>query len=139
MKEILVDNMAMQMVMNPGQFDVVVTENLYGDILSDLGAGLIGGLGMIPGVNKGKDMAIYEAVHGSAPDIAGKGLANPTAMLLSACLLLDDIGEKERADKIRRAIDEVLSNPETRTRDLGGSLTTKEYTEALIEKVGGKC
>lgn len=139
MKEILVDNMAMQMVMNPGQFDVVVTENLYGDILSDLGAGLIGGLGMIPGVNKGRDMAIYESVHGSAPDIAGKGLANPTAMLLSACLLLDDIGEREKADHIRRAVDDVLSNPATRTRDLGGSLTTKEYTQALLEKVGGSC
>lgn len=139
MKEILVDNMAMQMVMNPGQFDVVVTENLYGDILSDLGAGLIGGLGMIPGVNKGEDMAIYESVHGSAPDIAGKGLANPTAMLLSACLLLDDIGEREKADTIRRAIDNVLSDPETRTHDLGGTLTTKEYTDALLEKVGGLC
>ena len=139
MKEILVDNMAMQMVMNPGQFDVVVTENLYGDILSDLGAGLIGGLGMIPGVNKGEDMAIYESVHGSAPDIAGKGLANPTAMLLSACLLLDDIGEREKADTIRCAIDNVLSDPQTRTHDLGGTLTTKEYTDALLEKVGGLC
>ena len=94
---------------------------------------------MIPGVNKWKDMAIYESVHGSAPDIAGKGLANPTAMLLSACLLLDDIGEREKADTIRRAIEKVLSDPETRTHDLGGTLTTKEYTEALLEKVGGKC
>ncbi|MDD7363277.1 MAG: isocitrate/isopropylmalate dehydrogenase family protein [Peptoniphilus sp.] len=133
--EVLVDNMAMQMVMDPSQFDVIVTENLYGDILSDLGAGLIGGLGMIPGVNKGDEMAIYESVHGSAPDIAGKGVANPTAMLLSACLLLDDIDEGARAEKIRRAIDAVLSNPETRTKDLGGTLTTKTYTDALLERL----
>ena len=136
MKEILVDNMAMQMVMNPGQFDVIVTENLYGDILSDLGAGLIGGLGMIPGMNKGKDMAIYESVHGSAPDIQGKGIANPTAMLLTACLMLDDIGEGAAAEKIRRAIHDVLSDPDTRTVDLGGSLSTEAYVDALIERVG---
>lgn len=135
MKEILVDNMAMQLVMNPSEFDVIVTENLYGDILSDLGAGLVGGLGMIPGVNKGDDMAIYESVHGSAPDIAGKGLANPTAMLLSSCLLLDDLGEKEKAEKIRRAVHDVLSKPETRTRDLGGTLTTRAYRDALLQRL----
>ena len=136
MKEILVDNMAMQMVMNPGQFDVIVTENLYGDILSDLGAGLIGGLGMIPGMNKGKDMAIYESVHGSAPDIQGKGIANPTAMLLTSCLMLDDMGEGESAERIRRAIYDVLSDPETRTADLGGKLSTEDYVWTLIERVG---
>ena len=136
MKEILVDNMAMQMVMNPGQFDVIVTENLYGDILSDLGAGLIGGLGMIPGMNKGKDMAIYESVHGSAPDIQGKGIANPTAMLLTSCLMLDDMGEGASAEKIRRAVYDVLSNPDTRTADLGGKLSTEDYVRALIERVG---
>lgn len=136
MKEILVDNMAMQMVMNPGQFDVMVTENLYGDILSDLGAGLIGGLGMIPGMNKGKDMAIYESVHGSAPDIQGKGIANPTAMLLTSCLMLDDMGEGASAEKIRRAVYDVLSNPDTRTADLGGKLSTEAYVRALIERVG---
>lgn len=133
-EEILVDNMAMQMVMNPAQFDVIVTENLYGDILSDLGAGLIGGLGMIPGMNRGRDMAIYESVHGSAPDIQGRGIANPTAMLLSACLMLDDIGEGESAEKIRRAIYDVLSDPETRTADLGGKLSTEAYVRALIER-----
>ncbi|MDY3118384.1 MAG: isocitrate/isopropylmalate dehydrogenase family protein [Peptoniphilus sp.] len=134
MKEILVDNMAMQMVMNPAQFDVIVTENLYGDILSDLGAGLIGGLGMIPGMNKGEDMAIYESVHGSAPDIQGKGIANPTAMLLSACLMLDDLGEADFARRIRGAIHDVLSNPATRTADLGGNLRTDDYVRALIER-----
>ena len=107
-EELLVDNTAMQMVMNPERFDVVVTENLYGDILSDLGAGLVGGLGLMPGVNKGKDIAIYESIHGSAPDIAGKNLANPIALLLSFCLLLDDIGEKDKAKALRGGIYNTL-------------------------------
>lgn len=130
--EILVDNCAMQMVMNPGQFDVLVTENLYGDILSDLGAGLVGGIGLMPGVNKGKDYAIYESIHGSAPDIAGKDLANPTAMILTACLMLDDIGEAEIAERIREAIYKTLSDKNNYTGDLGGDKSCSSYTDALI-------
>ena len=135
-EELLVDNTAMQMVMNPGRFDVLVTENLYGDILSDLGAGLVGGLGLMPGVNKGKDIAIYESIHGSAPDIAGKNLANPIAMLLTLCLLLDDINEKENAEKIRSAIYKTLEDKKNYTRDLGGENTTTGITEAIISNLG---
>lgn len=136
MEEILVDNTAMQMVMHPERFDVLVTENLYGDILSDLGAGLVGGLGLMPGVNKGKDIAIYESIHGSAPDIAGQNLANPIAMLLSLCLMLDDIGENTKADMLRSAIYKTLSDKENYTRDLGGSATTTEITRAIIDNLG---
>lgn len=135
-EELLVDNTAMQMVMNPGRFDVLVTENLYGDILSDLGAGLVGGLGLMPGVNKGKDIAIYESIHGSAPDIAGKNLANPIAMILTFCLLLDDIGEKDHAENIRKAIYKTLSDKDNYTRDLGGKNTTSGITEAVISNLG---
>ena len=135
-EELLVDNTAMQMVINPGRFDVLVTENLYGDILSDLGAGLVGGLGLMPGVNKGKDIAIYESIHGSAPDIAGKNLANPIAMILTFCLLLDDIGEKDHAEKIRKAIYETLSDKNNYTRDLGGTNTTTGMTDAIISNLG---
>lgn len=136
MEEILVDNTAMQMVMHPERFDVLVTENLYGDILSDLGAGLVGGLGLMPGVNKGKDIAIYESIHGSAPDIAGQNLANPIAMLLTLCLMLDDIGENAKAKMIRDAIYKTLSDKTNYTRDLGGSATTKEITQAIIDNLG---
>lgn len=132
-KEILVDNMAMQLVINPKQFDVIVTENLYGDILSDLMAGLIGGLGLVPGANIGDDVAIFEAVHGSAPDIAGKGIANPTAILLSACQLLNHINETEAANRLRQAIDTVLSDQSNYTADLGGNTSTKDFTQAIIE------
>lgn len=135
-EELLVDNTAMQMVMNPGRFDVLVTENLYGDILSDLGAGLVGGLGLMPGVNKGKDIAIYESIHGSAPDIAGKNLANPIAMILTFCLLLDDIGKKDHAENIRKAIYKTLSDKDNYTRDLGGENTTTGITEAIISNLG---
>ena len=135
-EELLVDNTAMQMVMNPGRFDVLVTENLYGDILSDLGAGLVGGLGLMPGVNKGKDIAIYESIHGSAPDIAGKNLANPIAMILTFCLLLDDIGEKNHSENIRKAIYKTLSDNDNYTRDLGGENTTTGITEAIISNLG---
>lgn len=136
MEEILVDNTAMQMVMHPERFDVLVTENLYGDILSDLGAGLVGGLGLMPGVNKGKEIAIYESIHGSAPDISGQNLANPIAMLLSLCLMLDDIGENAKAKMIRDAIYKTLSDKANYTKDLGGSATTKEITQAIIDNLG---
>ena len=135
-EELLVDNTAMQMVMNPERFDVLVTENLYGDILSDLGAGLVGGLGLMSGINKGKDIAIYESIHGSAPDIAGKNLANPIAMILTFCLLLDDIGEKDHAENIRKAIYKTLSDKDNYTRDLGGENTTTGITEAIISNLG---
>lgn len=135
-EELLVDNTAMQMVMNPSRFDVIVTENLYGDILSDLGAGLAGGLGLMPGVNKGKDIAIYESIHGSAPDIAGKNLANPIAMILTFCLLLDDIGEKDHVENIRKAIFKTLADKNNYTKDLGGENTTTGITDAIISNLG---
>lgn len=135
-EELLLDNTAMQMVMNPSRFDVLVTENLYGDILSDLGAGLVGGLGLMPGVNKGKDIAIYESIHGSAPDIAGKNFANPIAMILTLCLFLDDIGEREKAEKIRKAISKTLADKKNHTRDLGGENTTTGITDAIISNLG---
>ncbi|NVF12365.1 NAD-dependent isocitrate dehydrogenase [Anaerococcus sp. AGMB00486] len=135
-EELLVDNTAMQMVINPNKFDIIVTENLYGDILSDLGAGLVGGLGLIPGVNKGKDIAIYESVHGAALDIAGEDLANPTAMLLTSCLMLDDIEEKEKAKKLRETIEDVLKDKKNHTKDLGGSSSLSDFTKAVIDKIG---
>lgn len=134
-EEILVDNMAMQMVLNPQSFDVLVTENLYGDILSDLGAALVGGLGLIPGANKGKVISIYESVHGSAPDIAEKNLANPTAIILSACLMLDDIGQGQIALMIRRAIEKTLGEERNYTKDLGGQASTSAYTQAIIKNL----
>ncbi len=130
--DMIVDNCCMQMVTKPTQFDVIVTENLYGDILSDLGAGLIGGLGLASGANIGDHHAIFEAVHGSAPDIAGQDKANPTALLLSAASMLDYIGELPLGDKIRDAITRTLANPETRTGDLGGKLGTRAFTQAVI-------
>ncbi|AXY25073.1 isocitrate dehydrogenase [Suicoccus acidiformans] len=135
LQEVLVDNMAMQLVMNPKQFEVIVTENLYGDILSDLMAGLIGGLGLVPGANIGEDMAIFEAVHGTAPDIAGMNKANPTALTLSACMMLDYLGEAEAAKLIRQALDEVLSDEEHFTADLGGTLSTTDFTKKVIAAV----
>lgn len=132
-KEILVDNMAMQLVINPKQFDVIVTENLYGDILSDLMAGLVGGLGLVPGANIGEDISIFEAVHGSAPDIAGKGLANPTAILLGVCQMLDHIEQKDASNRLRNALDTVLSDSNNFTKDLGGEMTTKGFTDAVIK------
>jgi isocitrate dehydrogenase (NAD+) len=130
--DMIVDNCCMQMVTKPTQFDVIVTENLYGDILSDLGAGLIGGLGLASGANIGDHHAIFEAVHGSAPDIAGQDKANPTALLLSAASMLDYIGELPLGDKVREAITRTLANPETRTGDLGGKLGTRAFTQAVI-------
>ena len=128
----IVDNTAMQLVTNPAQFDMILTTNMFGDILSDEIAGLIGGLGLAPGGNIGKDAAIFEAVHGTAPDIAGKGIANPTALLLAAAMMLDHIHEKPMGDQLRYAIQEALKDPKTRTGDLQGTASTKEYTKAVI-------
>lgn len=125
--------MAMQLVINPQQFDVILTENLYGDILSDLMAGLVGGLGIIPGANLGNDMAVFEAVHGSAPDIAGQDLANPTALILSACMMLDHLDQHGAAKRIRKALNSVLSDTNNFTRDLGGTVGTKDFTAKIIE------
>lgn len=131
----IIDNTCMQMVMNPNQFDVIVTPNLYGDLLSDLASGLIGGLGLLPSSNLGTDYAMFEAVHGSAPDIAGKHIANPTALLWSACMMLEYLGQKECAGKIRRAVDEVLADGTCLTPDLHGTATTEEYRDAIIQKI----
>ncbi len=133
--DMIVDNCCMQMVMKPTQFDVIVTENLYGDILSDLGAGLIGGLGLASGANIGDHHAIFEAVHGSAPDIAGQDKANPTALLLSAASMLDYIGELELGNKIRDSITKTLANPEQRTGDLGGKIGTRAFTQCVIANI----
>jgi isocitrate dehydrogenase (NAD+) len=131
----IVDACAMQLVIDPTQFDVLLTTNMFGDILSDLMAGLVGGLGMAPGSNIGKDAAIFEAVHGSAPDIAGKGIANPIALLLAACMMLDHVDEHERARCIRAAVDKVLAEDKVLTRDLGGKATTKDITRALLARL----
>ena len=131
----IVDNACMQMVMHPEKFDVMVMPNLYGDILSDLASGLIGGLGFLPSANIGKDVAMFEAVHGSAPDIAGKNLANPTAFLLSLCMMLDYMGLEKDATNIRNAIFAVLEEGKVRTRDCGGTSSTTEFTEAIISKL----
>lgn len=135
MEEIIVDACAMKLVMNPWQFDVLVTTNLFGDILSDEIAGLVGGLGMAPGANIGEDAAIFEAVHGSAPDIAGKGIANPTALLLAAAMMLDHVKLADLGDRLRRAIDETLNIDNVRTGDLGGTANTREFTAALVKRV----
>jgi isocitrate dehydrogenase (NAD+) len=132
MVEMIVDNACMQLVMNPEQFDVIVTTNLFGDILSDLCAGLVGGLGMAPGANIGTDCAIFEAVHGSAPDIAGKNIANPTSVILAACQMLDYLAMADKAAKIRGALREVIAKGEYTTGDLGGSASTSEFTAAVI-------
>ena len=128
----IIDATAMQLVLDPGRFDVLVMENMFGDILSDLMAGLVGGLGFAPAGNIGKAAAMFEAVHGSAPDIAGKGVANPTALILSACMLLDYVDQASVATRIRRAIDDVVRAGKSRTGDMGGSATTREFTDALV-------
>lgn len=134
-KEILVDNLCMQLVQNPSKFDVLVLPNLYGDIVSDLTAGLIGGLGVAQGANIGKDYAVFEPVHGSAPDIAGKNLANPAALIFSAIEMLRFIGENIYADKIDRAIRETIAQKDSLTRDLGGNSTTTDFTKAVISRL----
>lgn len=133
--EMIIDNTCMQLVMNPHQFDVIVTTNLFGDIISDLCAGLIGGLGMAPGANIGDEVAIFEAVHGSAPDIAGKKIANPSALMLASALMLDHIDRGDAAQKLRQAIRDTIADGDRLTRDLGGEASTQDYTEAVIERL----
>jgi isocitrate dehydrogenase (NAD+) len=133
--EMIVDNCCMQLVMNPQQFDVIVTTNLFGDIISDLCAGLVGGLGLAPGANIGTEAAIFEAVHGSAPDIAGKGIANPCALLLGACQMLGHLGMQDQAQRLRMAIRGTLGAKDRVTPDLGGNGTTEGFADALIERV----
>jgi isocitrate dehydrogenase (NAD+) len=126
----------MQLVRFPERFDVLVMDNLYGDILSDLCAGLVGGLGVVPGANLGDDCAVFEAVHGSAPDIAGKGVANPTALILSAALMLQYMGEREASARVERAVRHVYAKTTVRTGDLGGNATTAEFTRAVAHAKG---
>jgi isocitrate dehydrogenase (NAD+) len=135
MRDVIVDNACMQLVTKPEQFEIIVTENLYGDILSDLCAGLVGGLGVVPGSNIGEKAAIFEAVHGSAPDIAGQNKANPTALLQSAVMMLEHIGELDKAKAIMKALVKTLENTKVRTADLGGSGTTTSFTDALIQNL----
>ena len=135
MDTVIIDACAMKLVLNPWQFDVLVTTNLFGDILSDLVAGLIGGLGMAPGANIGADAAIFEAVHGSAPDIAGKGLANPIALMLAAAMMLDHVKLGDKATRLRKAIDDTLNVDNVRTGDLGGSANTTTFTQALVSRI----
>ncbi len=135
METVIVDACAMKLVLNPWQFDVIVTTNLFGDILSDLVAGLVGGLGMAPGANIGADAAIFEAVHGSAPDIAGQGKANPVALMLAAAMMLDHVARKDLGDRLRTAIDRTLNVDKARTGDLGGSASTGEFSRALVARI----
>ncbi len=136
-EETIVDATAMKLVMNPQAFDVLVMENLFGDIISDLTSGLVGGLGMAPSANIGERYAVFEAVHGSAPDIAGRGVANPTALILSGALMLAHIGEAEAAKRVEQAVQKVIEDGKVVTRDLGGTANTKEYTDALVSVVQG--
>ncbi len=133
--ELIVDNACMQLVIRPETFDVLVLPNLYGDIISDLAAGLVGGLGIVPGANLGDNYAIFEAVHGTAPDIAGKGLANPTALMQSAALMLAHLGEREASSRLERAVYEVYANRDHLTGDVGGNASTTEFTDAVIRRI----
>ncbi|MCE1162056.1 MAG: NAD-dependent isocitrate dehydrogenase [Thiomonas sp.] len=135
LNDVIVDACCMKLVINPWQFDTLVTTNLFGDILSDLAAGLVGGLGMAPGANIGEDAAIFEAVHGSAPDIAGKGIANPIALMLAAALMLDHVGLHDKAGRLRQAISDALNVDNIRTGDLGGRANTRTFTEAIISRI----
>jgi isocitrate dehydrogenase (NAD+) len=134
-EERIVDAMAMNLVLNPERFDVILTTNLFGDILSDQISGLVGGLGLAPGANIGLHGAIFEAVHGTAPDIAGKGIANPGALILAASMMLDHLGQPDRAGRIRRALEAVIREGKTVTRDLGGKASTNEFTDAIIARL----
>ena len=133
--ERIIDAAAMQLVIKPEQFDVMVTTNLFGDILSDLVSGLVGGLGLAPGANIGTSCAVFEAVHGTAPDIAGKGIANPGALILAACLMLDHVGDQPLADRIRGALEGTIKAGESLTGDLGGTATTAQFTDAIIARL----
>lgn len=131
-REMIVDNTCMQLVLNPQQFDMLLLPNLYGDVVSDLGAGLVGGLGVVPSANWGDKAAMFEAVHGTAPDIAGKGLANPTALLLSSILMLDYLGESPAARRIEKALEKIYREAKHTTQDVGGTAGTNEFTDAVI-------
>ena len=135
MNDMIVDACAMQLVLNPWRFDMLLCTNLFGDILSDLVAGLVGGLGMAPGSNFGRDAAIFEAVHGSAPDIAGKGIANPISLMLASCMMLDHVGHADLAGRARQAITDTLNQDQVRTGDLGGKATTREFSAAVCARV----
>lgn len=132
-EELIVDNTCMQMVLDPTQFDIMLLENLYGDIVSDLGAGLVGGLGLVPGANLGEECSVFEPVHGSAPKIAGKNMANPTAMLLSAVLMFDHLGEGEKASLIASAVERVYAERKVLTPDLGGTTSTTQFADAVVQ------
>jgi isocitrate dehydrogenase (NAD+) len=134
-EELIIDAGCMRLVQDPGRFDVLLMENLYGDLVSDLCAGLVGGLGVVPGSNIGDEAAIFEAVHGSAPDIAGKGVANPLALIMSGVMMLNHLQETQIAEKIKRAYDAVLAEGRQLTRDLGGSATTDGFADAIISKL----
>lgn len=132
---LIVDNACMQLVMNPEQFDVIVTTNLFGDIISDLCAGLVGGLGLAPGANIGQDVAMFEAVHGSAPDIAGQKIANPTSLVLASAMMVEHLGYVEQANRIRRAVTETIGAKDCLTGDMGGNAKTAEYANAVISRL----
>ncbi len=134
--DLIIDNACMQLVMRPEQFDVIVTTNLFGDIISDLCAGLVGGLGLAPGANIGSEVAMFEAVHGSAPDIAGRGIANPCALLLGAAQMLDHLGQLDNAERLRQAIAAAIAAADRTTPDLGGSGSTEAFTDAICERLG---
>jgi isocitrate dehydrogenase (NAD+) len=134
-QELIVDNACMQMVLNPQQFDMLLLPNLYGDVMSDLAAGLVGGLGVVGSANIGDEAAMFEAVHGTAPDIAGKGLANPTALILSSIMMLDHLGERSAARRIESALEKVHREGKHVTRDVGGTAGTGEFTEAVISSL----
>src|SRR5215467_12791290 len=134
-KELIVDNACMQAVLNPRQFDVLLLPNLYGDVMSDLAAGLVGGLGVVPSGNIGDHGALFEAVHGTAPDIAGKGFANPTALLMSSILMLDHLGERSAGNRIEAALEKVYREGKNTTKDVGGSATTDQFTEAIVSSL----
>ncbi len=134
-QEVIVDAMAMNLVLHPERYDVIVTTNLFGDILSDLISGLVGGLGLAPGANIGLGGAIFEAVHGTAPDIAGKGIANPSALMLAACMMLEYLSDDQRAQRIRKALEATIQEGKTVTRDLGGTATTDQFTDAIIARL----